>query len=330
VSVADRLIQRAKESPRRIVLPEGADARIAQAARRLADEGVCRPVLLGDPERIRQAGGVSLDGIECVPFEDEERLDRYAGAYAAKRGVSLSVAWRVVKRDLYFAAMMVALGDADGMVGGATHTTASLLSAAGLCIGHAPGIQTPSSFFIMEVPSCLGERDKALVFADCAVNIDPTPEQLADIAVCSARSARGLLGIEPRVAMLSFSTRGSAGHARVDRVRAAVEIARRKAPDLAIDGEMQSDAALVPRVAQRKAPDSAVAGRANVLIFPDLDSGNIAYKLVQYLGNAAAFGPIAQGFAKPANDLSRGASVQDIFVVAAVACVQAQALEAGQ
>ena len=197
---------------------------------------------------------------------------------------------------------------------------------AGLCIGYAEGVSTPSSIFIMELPNdCMGEERKVFVFGDCAMNITPTSEQLADIAISSARSARTLLALEPRVAMLSFSTMGSAAHERVDIVRKAVKIIHERAPKLAVDGELQGDAAIVERVAAKKAPGSSVAGKANVLIFPDLNSGNICYKLVQYLADAGAYGPILQGFAAPVNDLSRGARVEDIVVVGAITTVQAQA-----
>lgn len=330
MGIAQRFLRQARASCQRIVFPEGAEPQMLRAVRRLRDESLCEPILVGDAADVRRAAtqaGVRLTGIPVVDPKNSPNRARYAAAYAHRRGLRQAVAQRVVTRPLCFGAAMVAAGDADGMVGGAGATTANLLMAAALVIGYAPGVSTPSTFFIMEVPECLGEREKVLAFADCAMNVDPAPEQLADIAISTAASARALLGIEPIVAMLSFSTRGSASHARVSKVQQAVAIARRRAPALRLDGELQGDAALVERVAKRKCPGSPVAGKANVLIFPDLDSGNIGYKLTQYLGNARAYGPILQGFAAPVSDLSRGALEEDIVVVAAIAAVEAQALK---
>lgn len=308
---------RARSKRLSVVLPEGRDERIIQAAARLIDENLARPIVLGSPEQIGAAvsrAGVGLDGVETIDPRTSERLEFYAQQYSRRRkGIPPAVARNVVRKPLFYGGMMVACGDADTAVGGVASATATLIQAGVLTVGLLPGIKTPSSYFLMIVPEFLGKKGKLFIFADCAVNIEPTAEQLADIALASAVSARRILDEEPRVAMLSFSTHGSASGSSVEKVKQALSLARAREPTLAIDGEFQADTAIVPRVAAQKVKrGSTVAGKANVIVFPDLNSGNIAYKLTQYMAGARAIGPFLQGFAKPITDLSRGATVDDI------------------
>ena len=326
MSTIARFIEAAKTRSHSVVLPEGQDQRVIAAARRMKDEGIAEPVVLGKAEVVEaaaSAAGVRLDGISVIDPTEGDKLDEYTAAYVTGRDLNPNVARRMVKRPLYYGGMMVAQGDAQTMVAGATTPTALVIQAGAMTVGLAEGIKTASSFFLMILPEFQGQKNRAFLFADCAVNVAPTPAELADIAIASERSARWLLSEEPRVALLSFSTKGSASHIHVDHVSEALVLVKQKAAHLQIDGEFQADAAIIPSVGAKKVKEpSPVVGHANVLIFPDLNSGNIAYKLTQYMAGAQAIGPFLQGFAKPISDLSRGASVEDIIATAAVCLAQ--------
>jgi phosphate acetyltransferase len=325
--VAD-IRKKAAALKKRIVLPEGEEKRTLMAAAILKKDGLCVPILVGNPEKakaVAAANGADITGIEIVDPVKDSKYAEYVGQYYELRkhkGIDEAEAKKSVADPMVFAVMMLHNDRVDGFLSGADHATADTVRPALHIIKPAPGVRTISSFFIMIFPNKSQGDNGVLIMADCAINIDPVPVKLASIGISSAKMAKVLCGIDPRVAFLSFSTNGSTEHPLAAAVKEAVRVAKEKAPDMAIDGEMQADAALVPEIGQRKFPGSKVAGRANVLVFPDLQSGNIGYKLVQRLTGAEALGPIMQGFNKPVNDLSRGASVDDIVNMACVTALQ--------
>ncbi len=327
----ERIINEARQNPLKIVLPEATDSRMLEAARKATDSKIAHVLLLGNPSQIEESAKSScnsIEGIEIVDIDVHPKKEEWIELFADRRkhkGMTKEESAKTLSDPLFYGAMMVREQAADGMVAGAVNATSNVLRASLHIIGVQTGIKTVSSCFMMIVPDCPYGVNGTLMYGDCGVVPDPNEEQLADIAISTAESMEALVGVEPIVAMLSFSTYGSAEHHHVDKVRSATQIVKERRPDLKVDGELQADAALIEAIGQKKAPDSTVAGKANTLIFPDLDAGNIAYKLTERLARAEAYGPLLQGLSLPVNDLSRGCSAIDIYNTIAITCVQAQA-----
>jgi len=330
MSFIDDIKARAKEQTKTIVLPEATDIRTLKAVDIMAKDEFCKIVLVGNKEeitKIANENGFDISKAEIVEPANSEYYEEYVNAFYELRknkGMTEEKAKELMLDEVFFGMMMVKQGKADGLVSGAAHSTADTLRPALQILKTAPGTKLVSTFSVMVVPNCEFGADGVFVFADCGLNQNPDSEGLSEIAISTAKSFKQIIGKEPRVAMLSYSTMGSAKAEEVDKVRIATQLAKEKDPELAIDGEMQFDAAIIPEIAKSKAPNSKVAGKANTLVFPDLQAGNIGYKLVERLAKAEAYGPICQGMAKPVNDLSRGCKAEDIVGVVAITCVQSQ------
>lgn len=325
MSFIESIKNMAKDNIKTIVLPEAHDIRVQEAARKVKDEGFAKVILIGDREKIKSS--VDLSDIDVINPIESENYEKYVEEFYNLRkakGVTLEEAYEILKNNIYFGTMMVKFGDADGLVAGSICSTADTLRPALQILKTAPGTKLVSSFFIINIPNSKYGEEGMFLFSDCGLNTNPNAEELSEIAISSSKTWNELVGTKPKVAMLSYSTLGSAPLTDLtSKVIEATKIVKEKCPDLAVEGEIQLDAAIIPSVANQKAPKSDVAGQANILIFPDLNAGNIGYKLVQRLANAEAYGPITQGIKKPVNDLSRGCSSDDIVGVVAITAVQA-------
>lgn len=324
----DKVKENAKKDIKRIVLPESSDVRVLEAARKIADEGFAKVILIGNRENLKTVSDIDISDIDVIDPENSEKFEEYVQAFYELRkakGMTEEKARETMKDNIYYGTMMIKQGDADGLVAGSVCSTADTLRPSLQIIKTAPGVKLVSSFFIMQVPNCELGEDGMFLFSDCGLNTNPNAEELSEIAISSANTWKQLIGTEPRVSMLSYSSLGSAPLTEMTgKVIEATKLVKEKMPELAVDGELQLDASIVPSVGAKKAPESKVAGKANILIFPDLNAGNIGYKLVERLAKAEAYGPVTQGIARPVNDLSRGCKADDIVGVVAITAVQAQ------